>query len=141
MMGSGARLLVTGLVSLMLVACARAPVVSAPVSERAAIEQRLMADITMLASDDFAGRKPGTPGEEKTLAYLETRMAEVGLVSGTNDPGSYWQEPVALVGTVPRDHHDARRVGIGQPLVARRDRRGRPARRRAGDRHEDHTLA
>ncbi|MDP5102525.1 MAG: M28 family peptidase [Erythrobacter sp.] len=101
MMGSGARLLVTGLASLMLAACTPAPVVSVPVSERAAIEQRLMADITMLASDDFAGRKPGTPGEEKTLAYLETRMAEVGLVSGTNDPGSYWREPVALVGTRP----------------------------------------
>ena len=90
-----------GLASLLLAACARAPLASVPVSERAGIEQRLRADIAMLASDDFAGRKPGTAGEDKTLAYLETRMGEVGLVSGTNDPGSYWREPVALVGTRP----------------------------------------
>lgn len=94
-------LLLCVLPSLMLAACARAPVESVRVSERAAIEQRLRADIAMLASDDFGGRKPGTPGEEKTLAYLETRMGEVGLLSGTNDPGSYWRQPVDLVATTP----------------------------------------
>ena len=26
--------------------------------------------LRVLASDDFEGRKPGTPGEEKTVAYL-----------------------------------------------------------------------
>lgn len=97
------RLLVLMLAGLMLSACARAPVVSsAPLSERVAIEQRLRADIAMLASDDFGGRKPGTPGEEKTLAYLEQRMGEVGLVSGTGDPGSYWRMPVDLVATRPQ---------------------------------------
>lgn len=95
------RLLVTVLVSLMLAACARAPIASVPGAERAAIEARLRADIAMLASDDFAGRKPGTVGEDKTLAYLERRMGEVGLVSGTNDPGSYWRMPVNLVSTRP----------------------------------------
>ncbi|NJR42620.1 MAG: hypothetical protein HC767_08075 [Akkermansiaceae bacterium] len=55
----------------------------------------------MLASDEFAGRKPGTPGETATLDYLEKRMGEVGLVSGTNDPGSYWRMPVDLVSVTP----------------------------------------
>ncbi len=95
------RLLVTLLASLMLAACARAPVASAPPPERSAIAARLSADIAMLASDDFAGRKPGTPGEEKTLAYLEQRFAEVGLLSGTGDPGSYWRMPVDLVAATP----------------------------------------
>ncbi|MFN3862827.1 MAG: M20/M25/M40 family metallo-hydrolase [Erythrobacter sp.] len=95
------RLLVTLLASLMLVACARAPLASAPGPERAAIAARLTADIATLAGDDFAGRKPGTPGEEKTLAYLEQRFAEVGLVSGTGDPGSYWRMPVDLTAATP----------------------------------------
>jgi hypothetical protein len=95
------RLVVTLLASLMLAACARVPVASVALTERAAIEQRLRTDITALASDDFGGRKPGTPGEEKTLAYIEGRMAEAGLLSGTNDPGSYWRQPVDLVATMP----------------------------------------
>lgn len=95
------RLLVVLLASLMLAACARAPVTSAPPPERDAIAARLSADIAMLASDDFAGRKPGTPGEEKTLAFLEQRFAEVGLLSGTGDPGSYWRMPVDLTAATP----------------------------------------
>jgi len=98
---SGIRLLLVLLASLSLAACARIPVESAKVSERTAIEARLRADIAMLASDDFAGRKPGTPGEDKTLSYLEKRMGEVGLLSGTGDPGSYWRQPVNLVATRP----------------------------------------
>lgn len=74
---------------------------SAPPQERALIEQNLRRDIAVLASDDFAGRKPGTLGGEKTIAYITERMAEVGLVSGTNDPGSAWRAPVELVSTQP----------------------------------------
>lgn len=101
MMAVRTRLLIAVLASLMLAACARAPVESAQVTERAAIEARLRADIAVLASDEFGGRKPGTPGEDKTLAYLETRMGEVGLLSGTGDPGSYWRQPVDLIATRP----------------------------------------
>lgn len=101
MMRAGTRLLILMLASALLAACARTPVASTQASERAAIEARLRDDIAILASDDFGGRKPGTPGEEKTLAYLEQRMAEVGLLSGTGDPGSYWRQPVDLVATIP----------------------------------------
>ncbi|MEQ5786494.1 M28 family peptidase [Erythrobacter sp. NFXS35] len=99
--GAPARLLIMLLASLLLAACARAPIASIPVSERAGIEERLRADIAKLASDEFAGRKPGTVGEEKTLAYLEQRFAETGLLSGTGDPGSYWRAPVDLVSARP----------------------------------------
>ncbi len=101
MMRAGTRLLLVLLGSLALAACARTPVASTQASERAAIEARLRGDIAILASDDFGGRKPGTLGEEKTLAYLEKRMTEVGLLSGTGDPGAYWRQPVDLVATTP----------------------------------------
>ena len=101
MNGPRIRLLVTVLASLLLAACARSPVESVRIDERAAMADRLMRDIAILSSDDFGGRKPGTPGEERTLRYLEQRMSEVGLVSGTNDPGSYWRMPVDLVATRP----------------------------------------
>jgi aminopeptidase YwaD len=98
---SGTRLLIAVVASLLLAACTRVPVESAQLAERDAIEARLRADIAVLANDDFGGRKPGTPGEEKTLTYLEQRMGEGGLLSGTGDPGSYWRMPVNLVATTP----------------------------------------
>jgi hypothetical protein len=96
---NNARILLTLLASLLLAGCARAPVESVPNGERDGIAARMMADIEVLASDELGGRKPGTPGEEATLAFLEQRMTEAGLVSGTGDPGSYWRMPVDLVST------------------------------------------
>ncbi|WP_260923917.1 M28 family metallopeptidase [Novosphingobium sp. 9] len=61
------------------------------------IEARLLADIRVLASDDFDGRKPGTKGETKTLHYLGKEWFDIGLVSGTNDPGNEWFAPVTLL--------------------------------------------
>jgi Peptidase family M28 len=66
-----------------------------------ALEAQLMAHIKVLASDDFAGREPGTEGEAKTLRYLAKQWFEIGLVSGTNDPGNDWFAPVTLVAREP----------------------------------------
>ena len=57
--------------------------------------------IEVLASDDFAGREPGTEGEAKTLRYLGRKWFEIGLVSGTNDPGHEWFSPVTLTAREP----------------------------------------
>ncbi|MEL7317529.1 MAG: M28 family peptidase [Pseudomonadota bacterium] len=65
-------------------------------AERSAIAARMMVDIETLASDEYEGRAPGTPGGLKTVGYLTQRFAEVGLTSGTNDPGNPWRAPVAL---------------------------------------------
>ena len=46
-------------------------------------------DIEILASDEFEGRAPSSPGEEKTIAYLEERFREIGLEAGNGD--SYFQ--------------------------------------------------
>ena len=62
---------------------------------------RLRAQIAILASDDFDGREPGTEDEAKTLRYLGKQWFDMGLTSGTNDPGHEWFAPVTLVARDP----------------------------------------
>jgi Zn-dependent M28 family amino/carboxypeptidase len=50
----------------------------------------------VLSSDEFEGRAPGSPGEEKTVSYLLSEFKKLGLKPGNPD-GSYIQ-PVPLVG-------------------------------------------
>jgi aminopeptidase YwaD len=96
------RLAVVLLASLVLGACApRAPVASVQVVDRAAIAAQLHTDIVALSADEMGGRKPGTAGGRATYAYIEKRMGEIGLVSGTNDPGSYWRQTVDLLAAEP----------------------------------------
>lgn len=66
-----------------------------------ALEAKLMEHISVLASDAFEGREPGTEGEARTLKYLGREWFEIGLVSGTNDPGNPWFAPVNVVAREP----------------------------------------
>ncbi len=110
--GSGRILgLAALLLALALGACMRPLPGVLPVPEREAMAARLLRDIEVLASDEFGGRKPGTIGEARTLAYLTGRMQEIGLVSGTNDPGSAWRAPVELVSTLPQASRVALTIG------------------------------
>lgn len=90
-----------------------APVGAAPRRD-AVLENELREHIGVLASDEFGGRQPGTDGEAKTLRYIGREFFDIGLVSGTNDPGNPWFAPVNLVGREPATG------------VARFARRGRP---------------
>jgi len=65
------------------------------------LEAQLLQHIKILASDEFDGREPGTEGEAKTLRYLGKEWFDIGLVSGTNDPGHPWFAPVTLVAREP----------------------------------------
>ncbi|MBM3739043.1 MAG: M28 family peptidase [Acidobacteria bacterium] len=56
----------------------------------------LLAHTKRLASDEFEGRGPGTPGEDKTVKYLEDQFRSLGLEPGNPD-GTYIQN-VPLVG-------------------------------------------
>src|SRR5512134_785311 len=47
-----------------------------------------------LASDAYGGRAPGTPGETKTLAYLESEFARAGATPGASD--GTWRQAVPL---------------------------------------------
>jgi len=71
---------------------AKIPLSAMPKIESAAV----MNHIKTLASDEFEGRAPGTPGEEKTVQYLETEFKKLGLQPGNTD-GTYIQK-VPLVG-------------------------------------------
>lgn len=66
-----------------------------------ALEAQLLNHIKVLASDEFDGRRPGTDGEAKTLRYIGREFFDIGLVSGTNDPGNPWFAPVVLVAREP----------------------------------------
>ncbi|WP_298466849.1 M20/M25/M40 family metallo-hydrolase [uncultured Erythrobacter sp.] len=104
----------TGLILAALLAlagCARAPLATIPAEERAVIEASLMRDIGVLASDEFGGRRPGTLGEERTLAFITEELRRAGFNSGTNDPGSAWRAPVQLIATQPASSRLAFRRG------------------------------
>lgn len=90
-----------GLALLMAVAFACAPALAAAPRRDKALEAQLLAHITELASDAYEGREPGTDGEAMTLRYLGKQWFDIGLVSGTNDPGHAWFAPVTLVAREP----------------------------------------
>ncbi len=50
----------------------------------------LVADIQILASDEFEGRAPSSPGEEKTVEFLKTEFEKLGLEPGNGE--SFFQD-------------------------------------------------
>jgi Zn-dependent M28 family amino/carboxypeptidase len=58
----------------------------------------LAADIKVLASDDFQGRRPFTPGETKTIDYLVKAYSGLGLEPGN---GNSYTQDVPLVEISP----------------------------------------
>jgi len=54
------------------------------------VVEDLRADIEILASDEYEGRSPSSPGEEKTIAFLRDEFTRVGLEPGNGD--SFYQE-------------------------------------------------
>ena len=83
------RHLVPALCAASLAAAAAAAPAARPVDEMA-----YRAHIERLASDEFGGRKPGTPDEQRTLAYLEAEFRKLGLKSGNS---ASFLQPVPMV--------------------------------------------
>ena len=84
----------------------------------AASAPSLLDTIKVLASDDFEGRAPGTPGEAKTVAYLIDAFKKRGLKPGNPD-GTYVQDvPLrgfqakAVTGSL---NHEGRTIGLKFP--------------------------
>src|SRR5438105_3676991 len=44
--------------------------------------KRVSAHVKILASDDFEGRGPGTPGEQKTVDYIVSQFTAAGVQPG-----------------------------------------------------------
>ena len=59
----------------------------------------LLTEIERLASDEFAGRAPGSEGETRTIAYLREQFSALGLEPG--NPDGTWVQNVPLVGITP----------------------------------------
>ncbi|MFY9924423.1 MAG: M28 family metallopeptidase [Opitutaceae bacterium] len=77
-------------------ACAAAQAQTQGPDEAAAA--RMLEHIRVLSSDAFEGRGPGTPGEDKAVAYLQQEFSGIGLLPGNPD-GTYIQK-VPMVGIV-----------------------------------------
>ena len=65
------------------------PFTSSALPTGTVIEAILHEHIEVLASDEFEGRAPATPGEEKTIAYLQQQFEALDIAPGNN--GSYFQ--------------------------------------------------
>lgn len=70
--------------------------------------------VEVLASDAFEGRKPGTPGEAKTIQYIASQLAAIGLEPGA--AGGSWYQPVRLVGRRVGSHR-ATFTAQGRPIA------------------------
>ena len=61
--------------------------------------EAVLADIRVLASDEFGGRLPGTPGETLTVDYLMKQFQAAGAEPG--NPDGTWVQKVPLVEITP----------------------------------------
>ncbi|HKY91029.1 MAG TPA: M28 family metallopeptidase, partial [Nevskiaceae bacterium] len=80
---------------------------------------RLMAHIRVLSSDAFEGRAPGTPGDEKTIAYLTGQLQALGLKPGNPD-GTFVQK-VEMVGIDGRPELTFTARGKRVPMIWEKD--------------------
>ncbi len=103
------RLIFAATAALSLAACEAVPglgptgsdTLDIPEVANGDISETTMKDVTKtLSSDAFEGRMPGTPGEEKTVAYLIEQFQRVGLKPGNGDS---WVQDVPLVEIESKD--------------------------------------
>jgi Zn-dependent M28 family amino/carboxypeptidase len=70
----------------------------AAVADTPHVDMKRMSEITrVLASDEFQGRAPGTPGEAKTIPYLIEQFKAAGLEPGGENGG--WTQAVPMIRT------------------------------------------
>lgn len=68
------------------------PLTAAQAAEKTPISaERIKEDVRVLSSDEFLGRGPAEPGEEKTIAYLAQQFEKAGL-EPAGENGSWFQD-------------------------------------------------
>ena len=106
---------------LLLTACSTTPKAPPPSTD---IDEAVFREhVRILASDEFEGRRPGTPGEEKTVAYLVEQLRKLGLKPGNGE--SFLQQVPMVESTAGADAtlsiagHDGRatHLAYGKSMV------------------------
>jgi len=93
----GTHITTLAVLALVATACAGGSASSgADQAEAAMSADRLLERTAELSSDAFEGRGPGTPGEDRTVAWLQDQFAAMGLEPG--NPDGTWVQAVDLVG-------------------------------------------
>jgi Zn-dependent M28 family amino/carboxypeptidase len=99
--------LFAGLLSLLVLGAAPPP---------AHVDMQRMSEITrVLASDDFQGRAPGTPGEAKTIPYLIEQFKAAGLEPAGENGG--WTQEVPMIHTQLRAPENVSVSQAGQTVA------------------------
>jgi len=79
----------------------------------------LLGEIRTLSSDDFEGRKPGSEGERKTIAYMQGQFQQMGLKPG--NPDGTWLQKVPLAGITSKSQPDIEVKGKKLSLIDKKD--------------------
>ena len=79
----------------MLLCLCAVPALAADIPGGGISADNLSKHVEVLASDEFEGRAPATPGEEKTVAYIVDALNKTGVQPGGEQGG--WTQAVPLV--------------------------------------------
>jgi hypothetical protein len=100
------RLLIPAALLVFSVSCTQPAPPPAPPSAGPAEDQITTASMTthikMLASDEFGGRAPATPGGVKTVEYLAKQLTDLGIEPGAPD-GTFFQQVPIVESVVERN--------------------------------------
>ncbi len=88
-------------------------------AENAITADSLLGEIKTLSSDDFDGRKPGSAGEQKAIAYMQQQFQALGLKPG--NPDGTWLQKVPLAGITSKTQPDISVKGKKLGLEAKKD--------------------
>ena len=78
---------------------------------------QLSEHVRVLASDDFEGRGPATPGEEKSIAYISRQFAAAGVQPGGDHGGWFQDVPLARFAVTGPVYMSLTTAGATQPLT------------------------
>ena len=78
---------------------------------------RLSEHVRVLASDDFQGRAPATPGEAKAIDYIAHQFAAAGVQPGGENGGWYQDVPLARFAVSGPVKMSVSAAGVEEPLT------------------------
>jgi Zn-dependent M28 family amino/carboxypeptidase len=107
------------LLAVMITSCSQNPQADLQPALGTINSNSLLSEIRTLSSDDFEGRKPGSQGEQKTIAYMQQQFQQMGLKPGNPD-GTYLQN-VPLAGITSKTQPDIEVKGRKLGLIDKKD--------------------